>query len=114
MGGRRPRRVGTFEPTPLRTGALSQLLRPLGQTVLPGLRSLAGNFASSCLGVFLFTHPAIYVNAKYNDKTGCCFEAQANAHAGSRARVTRMGGLYDAATLRALMAPSGCSTSKKL
>ena len=26
-----------------------------------------------------------------------------NAHAGSRARVTSMGGLYDAATLRALM-----------
>jgi hypothetical protein len=24
-----------FEPTPLRTGALSQRLRPLGQTVLP-------------------------------------------------------------------------------
>ena len=29
-----------------------------------------------------------------------------NAHAGSRARVTSMGGLYDAATLRALMQQS--------
>ena len=28
---------------------------------------------------------------------------QVNAHAGSRARVTSMGGLYDAATLRALL-----------
>ena len=26
-----------FEPTPLRTGALSQRLRPLGQTVLPAV-----------------------------------------------------------------------------
>ena len=33
--------------------------------------------------------------------TGLCIE---NAHAGSRTRVTSMGGLYDAATLRALVA----------
>ena len=33
-------------------------------------------------------------------KCGCT--KQANAHAGSRARVTSMGGLYDAATLHAL------------
>ena len=33
----------------------------------------------------------------------------ANAHAGSRTRVTSMGGLYDAATLRALM-PDGART----
>jgi hypothetical protein len=32
--GRNVTAVG-FEPTPLRTGALSQRLRPLGQTVLP-------------------------------------------------------------------------------
>ena len=50
--------------------------------------------------------------AKSNDKTGRCREAQAVA--GSRARVTSMGGLYDAATLRALMATSGCSTSKTI
>ena len=30
-------------------------------------------------------------------------EVPANAHAGSRTRVTSMGGLYDAATLRALV-----------
>ena len=30
-----------------------------------------------------------------------------NAHAGSRTRVTSMGGLYDAATLHALLAPQG-------
>ena len=28
-----------FEPTPLRTGALSQRLRPLGQTVLDGVKT---------------------------------------------------------------------------
>ena len=34
-----------------------------------------------------------------------------DAHAGSRARVTNMGGLYDAATLRALMISGGFSTN---
>ena len=36
LGGAQPHKVTAvgFEPTPLRTGALSQRLRPLGQTVL--------------------------------------------------------------------------------
>ena len=33
-----------------------------------------------------------------------CVQGCKNAHAGSRTRVTSMGGLYDAATLRALVA----------
>ena len=35
--------------------------------------------------------------------TGHAVSTRANAHAGSRARVTSMGGLYDAATLHALL-----------
>ena len=36
-----------FEPTPLRTGALSQRLRPLGQTVLPPQEGLRQPHASA-------------------------------------------------------------------
>ena len=35
-----------FEPTPLRTGALSQRLRPLGQTVVRVVQDIAQGFAS--------------------------------------------------------------------
>ena len=35
-----------FEPTPLRTGALSQRLRPLGQTVLASVRLPHAQWAS--------------------------------------------------------------------
>ena len=37
------------------------------------------------------------------DSEGHCCLLTVNAHAGSRTRVTSMGGLYDAATLRALL-----------
>ena len=37
-------------------------------------------------------------------------EYKQNAHAGSRTRVTSMGGLYDTATLRALMGTTGAAS----
>ena len=35
-----------FEPTPLRTGALSQRLRPLGQTVVRAVQDMTAGFAN--------------------------------------------------------------------
>ena len=59
-----------FEPTPLRTGALSQRLRPLGQTVLFAFDAIlwmramtyAGHRATGTSGVLIFRFLALHLS----------------------------------------------------
>ena len=80
-----------FEPTPLRTGALSQRLRPLGQTVVMALQDVPLGFAShdtyNCMdaGARSSLLAFWYMHAKTTSK---------HASAGNRTRVTSMATMY--------------------
>ena len=96
-----------FEPTPLRTGALSQRLRPLGQTVVMALQDVPLGFAShdtyNCMdaGARSSLLAFWYMHAKTKSK---------HASAGNRTRVTSMATMYS--TTRPLMLCSKSAVPK--
>ena len=89
-----------LEPTPLRTGALSQRLRPLGQTVLMPYVLIA-----SCAPIWARAKcmENLRSNAQLANPPKNLQGSFINAPATSRARGRSMGGLCVAATLQALL-----------
>ena len=58
-----------LEPTPLRIGALSRRLRPLGQTVMPecvGMSQIGNMYMDTGVCIYLYTYICAYTHVRIN------------------------------------------------